>query len=62
MQSDNLQLMNKARTFTSDTFAPATRVFAGTQAARQAFDEEFAGVFDADWTVLRFGVACQRLC
>lgn len=36
-------------------FAPATRVFAGTQAARQAFDEEFAGVFDADWTTPFWG-------
>ena len=31
-------------------FAPADREFSGTQAARQSFDEEFAGVFDADWS------------
>lgn len=31
-------------------FAPAEREFGGTQAARRAFDEEFAGVFDADWS------------
>ena len=31
-------------------FAPAEREFGGTQAARQAFDEEFTGVFDADWS------------
>ena len=31
-------------------FAPADREFDGTQAARQSFDEEFAGVFDADWS------------
>lgn len=36
-------------------FAPADREFDGTQAARQAFDEEFAGVFDADWTTPFWG-------
>jgi hypothetical protein len=31
-------------------FAAVDEVFEGTEAARQAFDEEFAGVFDTDWS------------